>query len=264
MIHNKFTDILQTCKRSKIAYHDSSFIKRVYKGSIFYDGCHKQKNDAQGFLQFDKNKIYVTYRGTMNFMDTKDVIDIRHEKFISPNIKVHKGFHSQFFSIEEDITRDIKDIVTSYKVDEIIFGGHSLAGSIALISSPYYGHLFNKKYKISTYTFGSVSVGNKEFINWFLKYVDSHYRIEHKDDIVPMIPIHKTFQHVPNGITICNNGSVKYHCDTSSMSYTKLLSKLLVNKPTWEQLFNDHSCDTYHKTLMVSHKLHNDFWNMID
>ena len=134
-----FHQALKSCKHSRIAYYDNKTIHRIYKNSIFYDGCSKGKHDAQGFLYYDANKIHVTFRGTMDPMDAKDIIDIRHEKMFSPSIRVHKGFHNQFFAIEEEITQDIRSIASSYKVDEIIFAGHSLGGAIALLASPYYG-----------------------------------------------------------------------------------------------------------------------------
>lgn len=256
----KFQDIYRSCKKSKIAYGDSSLIKKVYRNSIFYDGCQKNKHhDAQGFLYQDKNRLYITFRGTMDFMDTKDVIDIRHENLFSPHIKVHKGFHSQFFSIEEDITRDIKDISASYKIDELVFTGHSLGGSIALISSPYYAEQFKNKFKIKTYTFGTVSVGNKEFVDWFKQNVDEYYRIENEDDLVPHIPIHSTFHHIPNAIIVSKSGKLKFDGDSKSPGYTHILSKLMA-KPTWEQIYDDHSCESYISNLMLSKRINRNFW----
>ena len=258
-MNTKFQDVLRACKRSKAAYADGPTIKKQYKHSIFYDGCSKQQHDAQGFLYRDRNKIYVTFRGTMDVMDTRDVIDIRHEKLFSPHIKVHKGFHSQFFSIEEDITRDIKDIASSYKIEEIVFAGHSLGGSCALISSPYYAELFKNKYTIKTYTFGTVSVGNQNFVQWFQNNVSEHYRVENEEDVVPHIPVHNTFMHVPNGIILNHQGNIKRESQTCSSSYFTVLSKVL-EKATWDQLYSDHSCEAYENNLLSSRKHHRDFW----
>jgi hypothetical protein len=188
----------------------------------------------------------------MDLMDTKDVIDIRHQTLSSPQCKVHKGFHSQFFSIENFITQDIKDIITSYKIDEISFSGHSLGGALAIIASPFYGEMVKKQMKldnirISTYSFGTVSVGNLHFLKWFLENVTDHYRIENKKDIIPFVPVHPTFVHLPNRYVFKDNGIVE--TSVSSQVQSSQLLRFLINKDLWtnglNSIFKDHACESY-------------------
>jgi hypothetical protein len=255
--HSKIKDAILSCKRSKDAYLDHKAITKHYKHAKFYEG---RKHDAQGFLFYDKQRIYVTYRGTMDLMDTKDIIDIRHQSIFSHNIKVHKGFHSQFFAIEEDITSDIKDIIKSYPVKELVFAGHSMGGSCAVISSPYYATLLKNKYSIKTFTFGTVSIGNKDFVKWFTDNVNEHYRIENKNDLIPYIPVHQSFCHIPNGIIIDDNGNITQRSETLTLSYKDLLFTLINEKENITKFHIDHSCDKYQSNLMLSWKKNPSFW----
>lgn len=249
-----FHEVLYSCKRSNIAYQNSQKINNLYRPSIFYDGSHKRKNDAQGFLRQSRNKIYVTFRGTKNYMDMKDIIDIRHQSMIRPDIKVHSGFHDRFFEIEENITSDIEDMIASYKIDEIIFAGHSLGGAISLIAAPFYGQKFDKT--IKAYSFGTVSVGNAKFIEWFTKNVHHYCRIENADDIVPRIPIHPTFVHVPRGISIDTVGRVKFAAAVKP-TYGSLIRK---TADTWKDIFEHHSCEKYQKNLYLSYRNYKVLW----
>lgn len=251
---------VNACKRSKIAYMDPKRIKTIFKQSKFYDGAKTTKHDAQAFLYKADNKVYVTYRGTMDLMDTRDILDIRHQKFM--HSIVHKGFYSQFFSIEEQITQDIKDISESYLVNELVFSGHSLGGSCALIASPFYKHLFKDRFRISTFTFGTVTVGNSDFVKMFDMHVDDYLRIENKNDIIPMIPVHNSFHHVTKGIVIDDQGCITKTSATKPRDYQKIL-KYILEKKDWDEIVKDHSCDVYKKNLLLSAKKSAAFWDDI-
>lgn len=261
----KFDDMIRSCRRSKLAYTDNINIRNLFKNSKFYNG---NKHDAQAFLHYSNNKIYTTFRGTMGINDWKDVIDIRHEKMFANNIKVHKGLHSQFFSIEEQITDDINAINKSYQVDELVFEGHSSAGSLALLASPFYDIMFNKntfnnkKFKIKTFTFGSVSAGNYDFVKLFMNHVDEYYRIENYKDIVPRIPIHESFYHIPNPIILYDDGHISKKNELEFMNYKDILF-IILKEGDVAQLKLDHSCDVYQKNILRARiKYNNDFANI--
>ena len=252
-------DILHNCKRSHIAYFQPSKIAKVFKDSKFYNGC---KHDAQGYLYYKQNAIYIAFRGTMDLMDTRDIIDIRHQSLSSPFVKVHKGFHSQFFSIEQQITKDIADILQSYKVNQIVFTGHSLGGALAFIAAPFYAELLKKQKKkkditFNAVSFGSVSVGNVQFLKWFLDNVDSHYRIENIKDIIPFVPVHPSFVHLPNRILLDSNGIVSTSNNDTQVYSSKLL-QAICDQSTWSNgissVFKDHACESYIDNLRAALK----------
>lgn len=269
----KASELIFSCMRSKLAYLSPSELRASMKTKktwdctsakcnpllkrdvdnmfdtivhdpIFYDGLQtSKKKDAQGFTIWNDKTIYVSYRGTCDIMDVFDNIDIRPTR-IYKNIKVHKGFFDQFSSIEEAITRDIKRISKEYPIERIVFTGHSLGGSLSSIASPYYGQMFKDRFKIVAHTLGTAPCGNIDFINWFSSNVDENVRLEAEGDIVPYIPVHDNFYHVPNGILMKRDGTIVEQYDIKPYSYIKILS-MLMRKEGWEQINADHSCENY-------------------
>ena len=274
------SDLVFSCIRSRVAYQDpvdivKSFenkrnlvtlcdtekacnlivrsevqkrIDRIVHKPLFYDGRIK-KRDAQGFMLWDNNRIYVTFRGTADIFDVFDNIDIRR-KTIFKNIKVHMGYYEQFASIEEDITRDMKHIMRQYPIKELVFAGHSMASACATICSPYYGEMFKGRYKITTHTLGGAAVGNVDFVSWFCSNVDDNVRIEAEGDIVPYIPIYKDFYHVPNGIKLSKDGKLETQYEVKPYSYFKIMGTIL-KKDGWKMVNEDHSCENYISSLFA-------------
>jgi predicted lipase len=277
---NQASDLVFSCIRSKLAYAESydiihafenkkqilnlfntcnsdiqkdvlNRIDKIQHKPLFYDGSSNSTRDAQGYIIWDDKRLFVTYRGTCCTKDILDNIDIRRKK-IFKNIIVHQGYYEQFMSIEEDITRDIKLISDNFNIQELVFGGHSLASAISNISSPYYGQMFKNRFKITSHTCGGAAVGNIDFINWFCSNVDENIRIETEGDIVPYIPFHNDFYHVPNGIKISKTGEMQTQYEIKPYSYLKLLS-ILLNKQKWHEIYEDHSCENYISSLFAIH-----------
>jgi hypothetical protein len=224
----------------------NNLLNACIRSKLIYDPIKKYNNmklyNNKGFLTFDNKKIYLNFRGTKDIKDVIDNIDIRHQSIIHHDIKVHKGFHDQFFSIEEEITQDIENIIKSYEINEIIISGHSSGGSMSQISSAYYGELLN--INISTYTFGAVASGNSSFIKWFINNVKNNLRVETKGDIIPYIPVHDNFYHTPNGLNIDINGDIKINYEIKPYTYLELL-KLLLDKEYIKEIYEKHSCENY-------------------
>lgn len=227
-----------------VAREVHKLLDSVKNPPISYDDMDEK--DTQGFLIWDNNRIYISFRGTATLADIIDNIDIRRQKMYK-SIIVHKGYFDKFMSMEEFITRDIKHIAKEYPITELVFTGHSMAASIASISSPYYGEMF-KNLKITTHTLGSAPAGNIEFINWFSSNVDESVRMETEGDIVPYIPIHNDFFHIPNGIKINTNGKVDVNYEIRPYDYSKILCLVMKD---WDKVYRDHSCETYISNLFA-------------
>ena len=222
---------------------------------IFYDGLlnDNNKHDSQGYLIWKNNTIYVSFRGTNDLHDIFDVINIKPKK-IFKDAYVHTGFADQFMSIEHNITNDIKSIAKNYPIERLVFTGHSMGGSIASIAAAYYGSLFDNLY-ITCHTFGTPFTGNDGFIKWFTNMVDECTRLELEHDIVPVIPINKSFHHIPNGVKLKEDGIIDNCYDVVPVSYFEILSKLCKNRQ--EEINNilfHHSCEQYtEKLLSIKH-----------
>ena len=261
MYLKRHNSINLSCIRSKVAYENKVRITSFYntpmlhKNKTFETNVNNFKNDLledplfygdMCHVVWDKNNLYVNYTGTRDVIDMIKNIDIRHKKLFK-DIKVHQGFHDKFFKIESELTKDIIYLVKEYPIKNIYFTGHSSGGAISLISGPYYGHMLQKQ-RIIVDTFASTCVGNIHFLNWFSNHVDVNSRIESEGDIVPYIPIHDAFYHVPHGVFLKKNGDIELQYNISSLNYLTVLS-MLSDKQKREEINTDHSCDTYLELL---------------
>lgn len=216
---------------------------------IFYNGFTniKNKRDAQGYMLWKSNTIYISFRGTSDICDIIDVVDIRPKRLMK-DIAVHNGFAEQFFSLEPKITNDIKEIISSFPIERIIFTGHSMGGSIATIAAAYYASMFTKMY-ITCHTFGTPATGNQSFVDWFKDGVDESTRLEIEEDLVPLIPINKQFHHIPDGVRLKENGDVDNSYEVTYTTYADIISKLL-RKSDLHALTVNHSCEKYLERLL--------------
>ena len=284
----KVQELLFSCLRSKVCYEDDKFVKEVFRKKdlnifsprlmnrndeirkkvqnlvnsvaddmhisepIYYDGLTNKSNkrDSQGFLIWKKNTIYISFRGTRDFHDIIDVIDIRPKKLLK-DVMVHSGFAEQFFSLQPQITKDIKNLLKSYPIERLVFTGHSMGGSIAAIAAAYYGCLFEDLY-ITCHTFGTPLTGNDSFIEWYKTFVDESTRLELESDIVPLIPINKDFKHIPNGVKLKKSGSVESLYEVIPKSYAEIVGNIIKNKRNEiDDIMFNHSCEQYVEHLLT-------------
>ncbi len=252
---NVFSQNLMSCNkdiRSRMEKLVNSIVDDMKDSQpIFYDGTHNTNNkrDSQGYLIWKNNTIYISFRGTYDFNDICDVINIRPKKFIK-NAYVHSGFADQFMAIEHKITHDIKTLAKDYPIERLVFTGHSMGGSIASIAAAYYGSLFDNLY-ITCHTFGTPLTGNSEFVNWFINSVDECTRLELEHDIVPLIPINKDFKHIPNGVRLKEKGIIENCYEVIPVSYLDIILKLCKNKKNEiDHILFNHSCEQYTENLL--------------
>ena len=97
------------------------------------------------------------------------------------------------------------------------------------------------------HTFGSPITGNDAFVDWFRVVVDECSRIEIEDDIVPLVPINKNFQHIPNGIFLGKNGNIQcgpIHTNAN----INILAKCIMSK--YDDIMYNHSCEQYVERIL--------------
>lgn len=238
---------LNTCN-PQIQSKVSSIVESIIAPPIHYDGHNNEKNkrDAQGFVIWKNNTIYVTFRGTSDACDLLDVLDIRPKKLMN-DIYVHTGFAQQFMSLESKLTVDIKDIIASHPIERIVFAGHSMGGAIAIIAAAYYGNLFATTH-ITCHTFGCPSVGNDAFVKWYAHNVDESIRLEIEEDLIPLISIND-FKHIPGGVRLKRGGQVESDYHVRYMSYGDIARALIDNGNVMD-FFDHHTCDQHINRLL--------------
>jgi hypothetical protein len=118
-----------------------------------------------------------------------------------------------------------------------------------MIAAPYYSSLFRGNKYIACHAFGATTVGNEEFVDWFCKNVNEHYRIECEDDIIPLIPIGDTFKHIPNCLRISDEYFTNN--DDFTRDYVEFAKYLASHHDVCKSFVDLHSCKRY---LDILHK----------
>jgi hypothetical protein len=234
--------------RVKVDKLITDVIADMHRPPTFYDGMLNVINarDAQGFMLWKKNTIYVTFRGLHDTYDIIDALNLRPKSF-KRDMKVHAGFLDQFFAIEPQLSADIADIMKYYPIERLVFAGHSMAGAMAAIAAVHYGNMYKTKH-ITCHTLGTPMFGNMSFVEHFAEIVDECIRLELEEDIVPTLPINNRFVHLPNGVKLKADGTIENHYHDKLLTYAEVVNRFLKHK--YSSFERDHTCERYIERLM--------------
>ena len=218
--------------------------------------------DAQCFTTIYNKSLYIVFRGTESIRDWITDANMVRVPMDLPSVedkkrpKVHWGFLRQFRSLEEQINDDIEYYIKLVKDPadlNIIITGHSLGGALCSLAGLQYS-LNYPNIPISCYTFGSPRVGNRTFVNMFIKNISRHKRFVNENDPVTMIPFSIRFRHLP-GLNYFNE-----KCELCLKLENKRLLSMLKDLilsifGVKENPVGDHSCDQYYEKLQNVSKL---------
>lgn len=196
---------------AKLSYYDEIIFKQEIinftkpDDIYFYDASIDDYSDAQMYTLIYKDKIIFSIRGTSSIKDA--ITDINFIKTIFQdvqyttnkkkykNIKVHKGFLSQFNTIKFRIISYVFSALWGNKCKNtitdkihIIFTSHSLGAAISTLASTMLKSHFNDKIFIENWAFGCPRVGNNNFIKYYEDNVDMSNIYIYGNDIVTKIP----------------------------------------------------------------------------
>lgn len=175
----------------KIVFAENNLIAGKTGGPAFI-----KVKTAFGFVLIGKKQyegnVFVLFRGTQYLADWLTNLNITVSRTCSGQ-QVHDGFHAAFKSMKPQIQAAISSLDRSTHIHCI---GHSLGGALATIAADWLRHEMG--FKPQLYTFGSPRVGLQNFAEHCTKSVghSSIYRVYHKTDIVPYIPVWP-FVHTP-------------------------------------------------------------------
>jgi hypothetical protein len=148
---------------------------------------------------------------------------------------VHAGFLRYFTSLEEAIHKDIEKTVSEQGVRHVVFSGHSMGGSIALIAGAQLAP--PQGIQVSCYAYGSPCTGNHAFLR---SLPTETIVMRHAYDLIPVVCLHKDLARA-DGILIGNaTGCVESPFDITKVSPVRTAQLLGV-----QQLLTFHSCTTY-------------------
>lgn len=227
---------------------------------IITDGYPGQKG-FQAYLWPCQNRIYLSFRGSEEVHDFIANMDVRMLPFVpeKPAAKVHNGFYKQFQVIEKQMTCDIQFLQRHHNIEKVITCGHSLGGSIAVMSAAY---LTKTRIvdKIECYTIGCPRIGNSEFASYISSLVTQCHRIYTPNDVVTYLPPLRHYAHCGKELGLFDpNGDDDAHYLNDTTTFNQIMGVLhyLILKP---KPFADHVCGLYIKRLYshITNQQHSD------
>lgn len=174
----------------------SFFKENILKGKTGGPGIIKVRT-AFGFLLVGREEYqgnaYILFRGSQYLADWLTNLNITLSKSSSGQA-VHDGFNKAFQSMLPQIRSFVKELPPGTDVHCL---GHSLGGALATITAEWIAK--NTIHKPKLYTYGSPRVGLIGFADKCTHLLGSEniFRVYHRTDIVPCIPIWP-FVHTPS------------------------------------------------------------------
>lgn len=192
-------------------------------------------NDVDIVLGEYKGYNVICYRGTTGTAEwclnmNAELMDAPFPN-INRNIDAHLGFVFRFKAINLWLEKYVED----HKLDNILFLGHSLGATTAILSADHI-KLKNKNKNIKVVTFGSPRVGNEYFQNFHEYLIPYTLNIRNKNDIVCRVPTEKMgYKHIQ-----------KYVWIKKPKWYNKLFHPIQF----WKGCADDHRPTNYLSNLM--------------
>ncbi|GEQ72017.1 hypothetical protein JCM33374_g5703 [Metschnikowia sp. JCM 33374] len=156
----------------------------------------------------EKKTIVVSLRGTRSLHDTIADLKVDMVKYentganmplCGPKCKVHNGFWTYYKNTLDVMESRLQaEIEMSFPNYEVIFVGHSLGGSVALLLALHFLDMGFSN--LTLVTMGQPLVGNEEFTTWaddilgsslpvsHNSFARKFVRVVHKGDLVSMVP----------------------------------------------------------------------------
>lgn len=191
---NAVTRLEKTCKLSAQLYSKKN---PVGLGETVLPVSTYARSSGKGgsFVHMEAETLYFCFRGANGlddisaalFSSNPVLLTGSNEKGQQPML-VHKGFRDIYDAFKNDILEDISSVSTDVKVSRIVFAGHSMGGSIAMLSAVDISRYIRSKKscnpRIEVHTFGTPKTGNKAFLQNLPR---ESYIVRHPFDVVPLV-----------------------------------------------------------------------------
>lgn len=173
----------ELCILSYKEKEDMDCIKEKCKELGFNFLFFVEKDNAEAIIAEDEENYYIAIAGT-ELNEIKDVIaDLKFKKTKTKEGFVHEGMYEYYNKIAFKILKNILSLIKE-KPKNIIFTGHSLGGSMAVLAA---SNFTDRNIKTSVVTFGQPKVGDYEFCQYYKNKLN-YARIVIKDDIITKLP----------------------------------------------------------------------------
>lgn len=189
-------------------------------------------HDVSGFIGYrdEDQTIYVVFRGSSsmtNFIDDMNFFQTPYP--YCQACSVHTGFYSANLVVIQDIITEVIRLQNIFASYQVVVTGHSLGAAIAtlcavdLIAADIRG--------VILINFGSPRIGDNETASYISEHITNKYRITHRKDVVPHLPLSLNFMHI----------SGEWYEDDSGMRACDGFEDLLCSYQWYLTSISDHS-----------------------
>ncbi|KAG1820718.1 Alpha/Beta hydrolase protein [Suillus variegatus] len=135
---------------------------------------------------------------------------------VDRSVKVHSGFADEHAKTASAILTEVKSLISQYNATSVTLVGHSLGAALAEIECVFMALNLPSHIAIKGVTYGTPRVGNPAWAALFDSLVSDFKRVNHKKDIVPIVPGPELgFSHVHGEVHIVSDDQVVL-CDDDS------------------------------------------------
>ena len=145
------------------------------------------KERSVGYVLQQDDVLWVVYRGTKHASDFAQDMNMTQSPFRKDGVMVHKGFLQIYVRIADFLAETLSRKKDSVKT--ILLTGHSLGGSLAMLSLYDAVALYSKTHRVVSYTFGCPRVGNQAFVDQLRSRPNICYRVANTSDVFPQVPL---------------------------------------------------------------------------
>jgi hypothetical protein len=194
--------ISKCCKYSWMSYNPINNQHR-FKGKTIV--TLEGKHSSRALYLKEGKETFIAFRGTNNKNNMKACMN--SNSITTEYGKIHSGFYSQYISL----MHDIQGLLNDDDSHDIYFTGHSMGGSIALISSiANLESLRKMKKKVYCYTFGAPCTTDQNFMDYAGENLDCILSIELPNDIIPYVPLNSELVNPSNLVLLPRKGNVHF------------------------------------------------------
>lgn len=247
-------DVIHSCSYSRVAYVEPSKLSSLVRDRFrdhelisCYDMLSKScSKDSHAYLLKRGQELICTFRGTMTRDDIKNIVDLRHLR-LQNGAMLHRGFYERFLCLESKLTVDLLKLINSGTgIDRVRFVGHSMGGAVAIIAAGHYSTLAHFP-DTTCHTFGSPMFSDKFMTDTIRTNTKHQIDVHMTGDVVPRIPIHNSFTHMPNVLELTETGIPSCLLDRRASHHHFMDTATKIR--SWDDILKQHSCEIYFNAL---------------
>ncbi len=233
-----------SCKlSSKLYMKDERLHEHVPNGDLV--SLYESSAGKGACIIQDESVLYFCFRGanglddvTAALFSSNPVLFLKERKSgpkVDMPVLVHKGFKDIYVGFMDNILHDLAYVLRHVDVKRIVWAGHSMGGSVAMLCAVDACNKIGKAVKLELHTYGTPQTGNKAFVDMLP--FDS-FITRHPFDIVPLLNLNDQLASV-EGVVFprCIPGDESGACDAE-------------HKPGLSELVKYHGTETYIRNVM--------------